>query len=181
MRNAVFIDRDDTLIRNDGDLGDPAGVVLMPGAVEAVALLARRYLLIVVTNQGGVARGRYDEDTVHAVHQRIDDLLQENGAPRIHAYYFCPFHPQGTVPYYTREHPWHKPAPGMMLAAARDHDISLTSSWLVGDQVRDVQAGKAAGCRTILLLNDGEKPETADFCCPDILAAANLICEIDDS
>ncbi len=148
-RSAVFLDRDNTIIRNDGDLGDPEGVELMPTARDALASLhADGRALIVITNQGGVARGRYGEDDVRAVHVRTQELL---GAVPILDWLWCPFHPTGVVPEFTREHPWRKPAPGMLLEAAKRHDLDLARSWLIGDQDRDIAAGIAAGCRTVLL------------------------------
>ncbi len=176
MRTAVFLDRDNTLIANDEDLGDPTLVRLLPGVPEALTILADLgHLLISVSNQGGVARGKYGEDDVRAVNRHLDAVLVEAGAPALEGHYFCPYHPQGTVEKYTREHPLRKPSPGMLEAAAKDHDINLAGSWMIGDHGRDVQAGKAVGCRTILL---GEHPETvpeADHRCPDLLAAALLI------
>ncbi|MCP4758589.1 MAG: HAD family hydrolase [Planctomycetes bacterium] len=148
-RPAIFLDRDNTIIRNDGDLGDPDGVELMPTALEALASLhSAGWPLIVITNQGGVARGRYGEDDVRAVHARTQALL---GAVPILDWLWCPFHPTGTVPRFTREHPWRKPAPGMLLEAANRHDLDLTRSWLIGDQDRDIAAGLAVGCRSVLL------------------------------
>ncbi len=149
MQKAVFLDRDNTLIANDGDLGDPELVVVLDGAVEAVRRLHQLgYLPVVVTNQGGVARGRYGEADVERVHERLHELL---GRDLPISFYACPFHPKGSVPEYTREHPWRKPAPGMLLAAAEEHAIDLATSWMIGDQPRDAEAGRAAGCRTILV------------------------------
>ena len=150
---AVFLDRDNTLIHNDGDLGEPDGVELVQGAAMAVASLrGLGFKVIGITNQGGVARGKYGESDVEAVHERIDALLERgaNGAD-VAGWYFCPFHPRGTVEKYTREHPDRKPAPGMLLRAAEEHRIDLGKSWMVGDSLRDTQAGEAAGCRTVLL------------------------------
>ncbi|MDP6157359.1 MAG: HAD family hydrolase [Phycisphaerales bacterium] len=146
---AVFLDRDNTIIFNDGDLGDPDGVVLMPGVRESLRKLHEQdWPLIVITNQGGVARGRYDEDAVKAVHARAEQLL---GDVPILDWLWCPWHPEGTVPAYTREHPWRKPSPGMLIEAADRHKLDLTRSWMIGDQDRDIAAGQTAGCRTILL------------------------------
>ncbi|HJN80605.1 MAG TPA: HAD-IIIA family hydrolase, partial [Phycisphaerales bacterium] len=118
---AVFLDRDNTIIFNDGDLGDPDGVVLMPGVRESLRKLHEQdWPLIVITNQGGVARGRYDEDAVKAVHARAEQLL---GDVPILDWLWCPWHPEGTVPAYTREHPWRKPSPGMLIEAADRHKL----------------------------------------------------------
>jgi len=155
IKPAVFIDRDNTLIVNDGDLGDPDEVVLMKGAASAVASLrGLGYAIVVVTNQGGVARGAFTEQDVDAVHARINALLQPTNGAIVDRFYYCPFHPQGRVKHYTREHPNRKPQPGMLLDAARELNLDLSQSWMIGDQVRDIQAGKAAGTRTILLRED---------------------------
>ena len=175
MRKAAFLDRDDTLIANDGDLGDPDGVVLLEGAAEGVRRLhGLGYLPVVVTNQGGVARGRYGEDDVRRVHERLHELLGPDLPVR---FYACPWHPRGVVPEYTREHPWRKPAPGMLLQAAEDHDIDLAASWMIGDQPRDMEAGRAAGCRTILI-DDGAVPcPAADLRVGDFASAVERIAE----
>ncbi|MEM6334176.1 MAG: HAD family hydrolase [Planctomycetota bacterium] len=153
---AVFLDRDNTLIRNDGDLGDPERVELMQGVSTAVASLkGLGFRVVVVTNQGGVARGKYGEADVKAVHARLGAMIEAgaNGA-HVDAFYYCPFHPDGRLKQYRKEHPNRKPSPGMLLEAAADHDLDLSRSWMIGDQMRDVQAGAAAGCRTILLRAD---------------------------
>ena len=177
VRRAVFLDRDGTVILNDGDLGDPDLVELLPGAAEAMRRLRESgYALVVVTNQGGVARGRYDETAVHATHARLEEILRrETGLPRVvDAFYFCPFHPEGTVERYRREHPWRKPAPGMLLEAAREHALDLATSWMVGDQERDAQAGAAAGCRSILI-GAPSAASQADFFARDLREAARRI------
>ncbi len=154
LQPAVFLDRDNTLIHNDGDLGDPGSVRLIDGVAAGLrALRDAGFRLIVVTNQGGVARGLFSEADVDSVHMRIAHLVDEAAQfPHlIDRFYYCPYHPEGTDPEYRREHPWRKPSPGMMLQAARDMHLDLASSWLIGDQPRDIAAGKAAGCRTIMI------------------------------
>ncbi|MHC4808824.1 MAG: HAD-IIIA family hydrolase [Planctomycetota bacterium] len=170
MLPAVFLDRDDTLIHNDGDLGDPDQVRLMPGVPEGLRALRRAgFRLVVVTNQGGVARGRYTEDDVDLVHRRIAELVDEAAgeADLLERFYYCPYHPDAAVAAYRRDHFWRKPRPGMLLQAARDLDLDLGSSWLIGDRPRDVEAGRTAGCRTILLSAEG--PESED-CRPTAVA-----------
>lgn len=181
MVRAVFLDRDGTLIANDADLGDPAHVRLLPGAADACALLRRGgFLLVVVTNQGGVARGAYDEAAVDRVHDELEGQLRRaTGLDRvIDGFYHCPFHPEGTVERYRREHPWRKPAPGMLFAAARDLGIDLAASWLIGDAERDVRAAHDAGVRSILVGADPSRirAETAaDYVDASILDAAKRI------
>lgn len=159
MQPAVFLDRDNTLINNDGDMGDPSEVRLMDGVAPGLeALRDAGFTLVVVTNQGGVARGKFSEEDVDAVHQRIamlvDSQARRNGL--IDRFYYCPYHPDGTVAEYTRDHPWRKPHPGMILQAAQDMEIDLSRSWMIGDQERDVMAGRAAGCRVALVTRDVE-------------------------
>jgi D-glycero-D-manno-heptose 1,7-bisphosphate phosphatase len=152
-RPAVFLDRDDTLIEANtlrpgpppaapGDVTDPAMVRLLPGAREACVLLDNLGLaLVIFSNQGCVARGAATCPRVEEVNGRLLALL----APACAACYYCPFHPRGAVPAFTREHPWRKPAPGMILAAAEELDLDLAASWVIGDATRDMQAGLAAG------------------------------------
>lgn len=161
---AVFLDRDNTLIVNDGDLGDPDAVRLIDGVADALVRLAEaRWRLVVVSNQGGVARGMFTEADVEAVNGRLADLLDETAGTRglIDRFYWCPFHPDGTVQRYRREHPWRKPRPGMLEQAGRDLGIDLQKSWIIGDQPRDVAAGRAAGCATILVSTDAATIEAA--------------------
>ena len=157
MTAAIFLDRDNTLISNDGDLGDPAEVVLLDGVTQGLERLrSMGFELVVVTNQGGVARGRYGEADVARVHARLQELVGEASPLN---FYFCPFHPEGTVPEYTREHPWRKPAPGMFYAAAKQLGLDLSKCWVIGDQHRDMTAGHAAGCRTILFSHPSTRAE----------------------
>lgn len=170
MQPAAFLDRDDTIIHNDGDLGDPAKVRLIQGAASAIAsLCGLGYRVVVVTNQGGVARGMYTEHAVEAVHRRISEMVHQaaNGA-RIDAFYYCPYHPEGTVEAYRTEHPTRKPQPGMLLQAAEEHRLDLSRSWMIGDQLRDVAAGRAAGCRTILIRPAGAQRARTDESLGDV-------------
>ncbi len=175
-RPAVFLDRDDTLIRTtglapDGDLGDPGLVELLPGAQEACVLLSGAGLFLgVITNQGGVARGKYTTHDVERVHARLNELL----GGLIDEFRYCPFHPKGTVPEFTREHAWRKPQPGMILDMAERRGLDLASSWVIGDAPRDCIAGRGAGCSSVLIAR--EDPETcADAIVPNILDAARLV------
>ncbi len=159
MEPAIFLDRDNTLIANRGDLGDAGLVRLVDGAAEALLQLrSAGYRLVVVTNQAGVARGKFSEADVDAVHQRIAQLLDDelHQPELIERFYYCPYHPEGTVQEYRREHSWRKPNPGMILQAGRDMELDLTHSWVIGDQPRDIAAGRAAGCHTLLLYKGRE-------------------------
>ncbi|MFO0828254.1 MAG: HAD family hydrolase [Phycisphaerales bacterium] len=178
MDAVVFLDRDNTLIANDGDLGDPAQVHLLPGvALGLKRLKDAGYRLVVVTNQGGVARGRYREADVDAVHTRIAQLVDEqSGGQRVlDRFYYCPFHPEATVPEYRREHPWRKPQPGMLLQAAMDLVLDLDRGWMIGDQSRDIAAGRAAGVRTVLLTRATGETLGADFVVSTFADAVDVV------
>ena len=159
-RPAVFFDRDNTLIVSDGYLGDPDAVVLVPGAAEAVAKVrAMGFAVVVFSNQSGVARGMFTEEDVHRVNARLDELLRDHDAGAvIDRHEFCPHHPDAEVPRYRQASEFRKPAPGMIYQAARQLDLDLGRSWVVGDAPRDIEAGRAAGCRTILFKDPALSP-----------------------
>ncbi|MHC4645034.1 MAG: D-glycero-alpha-D-manno-heptose-1,7-bisphosphate 7-phosphatase [Planctomycetota bacterium] len=148
---AIFLDRDNTLIEDPGYINHPDQVKLLDGVPEAlVQLKALGYRLIVASNQSGLARGIVTEEVLADIHNRLKELLAEKGA-YLDQIYYCPYHPDGAVEKYRREHSWRKPSPGMLLAAADEMDIDLSSSWLIGNSDRDIDAGLRAGCTTILV------------------------------
>lgn len=150
-RDAVFLDRDGTLIEEVNYLARPEQVRLIPGAADAVrALNDAGVLVVVVTNQAGVARGYFPESRVAEVHARLSALLAEHGA-HVDAYYHCPHHPTAGVGRYRVDCDCRKPKPGLLLTAARHLDIDLARSWMIGDKPCDAGAGRAAGCRTLLV------------------------------
>jgi len=151
MRRAVFLDRDGVLIRNVHYGCDPDAIQLLSGVPQGLRLLREQgYLLIVVTNQSGVARGYFTEGQLEAMHMRLGEMLMDVGAA-IDGFYYCPHHPGGVVPAYTVICDCRKPRPGMILRACADFGIEVASSWLIGDILDDVEAGNRAGCRSILL------------------------------
>jgi D,D-heptose 1,7-bisphosphate phosphatase len=160
---AVFFDRDNTLIVSDGYLGDPAGVVLVKGAAQAIARVRELgYRVVIISNQSGVARGMFGEDAVESVNQRMEELLEQSDrGALIDRHEFCPFHPQATVEKYRQDSDLRKPRPGMILRAARALNLDLGSSWVVGDAPRDIEAGIAAGCRTIWVADPSLAPSPA--------------------
>ncbi|MCH2132409.1 MAG: HAD family hydrolase [Phycisphaerales bacterium] len=158
MPRAVFLDRDNTIIHNDGDLGDASAVTVMAGAADAMKHLREAgFHLVVVTNQSGIARGVFTEADVASVHGEMNRHLAEATGDQqlVLAYYYSPWHPEGVVEAFRGDHPTRKPRPGMLLQAAEDHDLDLARSWMVGDQERDVEAGIAAGCRSLRLATTG--------------------------
>jgi D-glycero-D-manno-heptose 1,7-bisphosphate phosphatase len=169
-RPAIFFDRDNTLIVSGGYLAEPALVKLIDRAADAVAR-ARGLGFAVVTfsNQSGVARGMFSEDDVRAVNAQIDRALREaDPAAIVDRHEFCPFHPEATVEQYRRDSELRKPQPGMILRAASELDLDLRASWVIGDAPRDIAAGQAAGCRTILFVDPALAPSPAARELPDV-------------
>lgn len=151
MRRAVFVDRDGTIIEERGYLGRLDLIAPFPYTADALARLRRAgYLVVVVTNQAGVARGYFSEAFVNEAHRHLDTLLAPQGAAP-DAYYFCPHHPEGVVEGYRVVCRCRKPSPGMVEQAARDWDIDLSRSFVVGDKWLDVGLANQAGARGILV------------------------------
>ena len=151
MRPAVFVDRDGTLLEEAGYLDRLDRLVFFPFAIDAVRLLNRAdYAVVIVTNQSGIARGMYGEPFVHEAHAVMKTKMEEGGA-RVDGIYYCPHHPDATVPEFKGDCDCRKPAPGMLIAAARDLGLDLSRSFSVGDKWTDVAVGAAAGGRGILV------------------------------
>lgn len=173
MNAAVFLDRDGTIIEERGYLNRLDRVTFFPWSIDAIRTLnAAGFVVIVVTNQAGVARGYYDEAFVHATHALIDRRVRE-GKARIDAYYYCPHHPHGSIAAFSGPCECRKPAPGMIRRAEREFGIDPAHSFVVGDRWLDVEFGRAAGARTVLVrtgygLNEELRP--ADAVRPDLVA-----------
>jgi len=147
--SAVFLDKDGTLVTDVPWNVDLDRLHLAPRVDRALRLLgALPVRLVVVSNQPGVALGRFAASALEPVRHRLGALFGAHGA-RLHDFLFCPHAPAAACT-------CRKPAPGMLLAAARRHGIDLRRSWMVGDILDDVEAGRRAGCRTILLDNGNE-------------------------
>lgn len=151
MQPAVFLDRDGTIIEEVGYLNRLDRVRLFPWTVDAVRVLNLAGLLVVVvTNQAGVAQGYFDEAFVRETHRYIDERIRAGGA-RIDGYYYCPHHPKAGLEAYRRACECRKPSPGMIRQAASELGIDVSRSYVVGDRWSDVDLGAAAGARSVLL------------------------------
>lgn len=177
MTPAVFLDRDGTLIEEIGYLTRLDRLALFPWSVDAVRLLNRAgFAVVVVTNQSGVARGYFDEGFVREIHRVLDERVAAAGG-RIDGFYYCPHYPDATIAAYRQSCECRKPKPGMLLRAAGDLSLDLSRSFMVGDRWTDVEAGRAASARGILVrtgfgIVDAEQPR------PDLepaLVAADLM------
>ncbi|MFO7893011.1 MAG: HAD family hydrolase [Longimicrobiales bacterium] len=143
---AVFVDRDGTVIRETEYLADPAAVELLPGAVDGLRSFREAgYPIVVVTNQSGIARGFYGEAEYRAVEAEVERQLAEAGVNVLAAYH-CPHHPDITGSCRCR-----KPAAGMFETAAAEHDLALADSIYIGDRLRDIEPGVAAGGTGVLV------------------------------
>lgn len=154
-QRAVFLDRDGTINRYVGFLKDIDNFELIDGVSEAIRLINRLgYLAIVVTNQPVIARGEVSETYLDEIHRKMETLLGEEGA-YIDAIYYCPHHPDsgydGEVKKLKINCDCRKPKPGMLIQAAKDFNINLKESWMIGDSKSDIMAGSSAGCKTALI------------------------------
>ena len=177
----VFIDKDGTLVENVPYNVDPALIRLSRGAEHAIARLAKAgFRFVVVSNQPGVALGRFPESALLRVKERLGELLAPLGA-ELAGFYYCPHHPEGSVAEYAIQCDCRKPAPGLIERAARELNTSAKDAWLVGDILDDVEAGSRAGCTTVLLDNGNETewiltPERRpDYIVRDLDEAADFI------
>ena len=155
-RRAAFLDRDGVINLDHGYVYRPEDFDFVPGTLEAARELARQgYALVVITNQSGIGRGLYTEADFAVVTQWMKQKFAEAGAP-LAGVYFCPHHPTDAVGEYRRDCDCRKPAPGMILRAARELGLDLARSVLFGDRRSDLVAAQAAGVpRRFLLATDG--------------------------
>jgi D-glycero-D-manno-heptose 1,7-bisphosphate phosphatase len=166
----LFLDRDGVINEEIGYLSQAADVRFVPG-IFSLCRTAQTlgYKLFVVTNQSGIARGYYTEADFHALMDWMRSEFQREGV-QLDAVYFCPFHPEHGLGDYRREHENRKPDAGMLLQAAREFNLSLTDSVLVGDRCTDIAAANKAGLRQAFLLVGSESSP----CSGDYIPAATL-------
>ena len=183
-RRAVFLDRDGTLNVDFGYVRDPERVVLVPNAVEGTAMLAGAgYLLIVASNQSGIARGYFTPAQSDAVSARLKAMFSAQGV-ELTAFYQCPHLPGAPVAEYATSCGCRKPKPGMLRRAAKEWNVDLSRSWAIGDRARDIAAGRAAGCRGVavdpvppLERSEDFRRARPEFAARDLVEAARFIIE----
>jgi len=188
---AVFLDRDGVI--NELVYHQEQGIINSPFTVEQFRLLAgigeainkfheMGYKAILVSNQPGIAKGNMSEETFEEIRKRMKEELAKEGT-LLDAEYYCLHPPEAKVEKFKANCECRKPNPGLLLQAAQDLDIDLSQSWMIGDGLTDIKAGKGAGCRTILLgrmkcelcrLMD-EKAARPDIICSDLLEATKMI------
>jgi D,D-heptose 1,7-bisphosphate phosphatase len=187
MRPAIFLDRDGTLNFDYGWIASPEKIELLPGAAEAVrATNQAGFLAVLITNQPVIAQGACTEVELAAIHDRLKFLLAQSGA-RLDAIYYCPHHPDAGFPgerpeFKIRCH-CRKPSPGLLERAARDLQIDVARSWMIGDSERDLGAAAAFGIPAVLV-SSNQRLFKADiksaeaFRAPSVLEAVQRLIKI---
>jgi D-glycero-D-manno-heptose 1,7-bisphosphate phosphatase len=180
-RRAVFLDRDGTINEEKEYLHRIEDFEFIPGSPEAIRRLKEAgFLVIVVTNQSGVARGYYSLEDVAILHRHMQEKLDAAGAA-VDGIYVCPHHPVEGIGEYRRECDCRKGRPGMLLRGAREHGIDLSRSYMIGDKAADVEAGEMAGCMPLMVLTGYGKAEAARIspervrCFADLAEAAEFL------
>jgi D-glycero-D-manno-heptose 1,7-bisphosphate phosphatase len=176
-------------VEDRGLLTKAEDIHILPGVPEALMLLHRAgFALVVVSNQAVVARGLLSETDLLLLQGRVESRLAFAGAPALDGFYYCPHHPSATLPTYRMECLCRKPRPGLLLRAAKELDLDLPASHMIGDRPTDMQAGHRAGCRAIWVQSGRhgdpaiETPETSDdlppaHICGSLVEAAHWILE----
>jgi D-glycero-D-manno-heptose 1,7-bisphosphate phosphatase len=176
----VFLDKDGTLIENLPYNVDPSLIRLSNGAGPSLRRLHQAgWRIAVVSNQSGVARGLFPESALQCVESRLRELLEEFVVP-LEGFFYCPHHPEGSIEKYAIHCDCRKPGPGLLLKACEQFKAEAADCWMIGDSSSDVEAGKNAGCRTILInsslgSNDANECSLVHKKASDITAAINLV------
>lgn len=176
QQKAIFLDRDGTINKYVGFLTDIDDFELLPGVAEAIKLInSSGYLAIVITNQPVVARGEVTRKELDLIHNKMETLLGAEGG-YLDAIYYCPHHPhkgfQGEIPDLKIQCECRKPKPGLFYDAAKDYNINLSQSWMIGDSEADMIAGRAAGCKTVFI---GDKDYKQNMTAETLLSAVKRI------
>jgi D,D-heptose 1,7-bisphosphate phosphatase len=173
FKKAVFLDRDGVITEDPPHYAHRLDQLsIIPGSAQAIQLLnANNFLVIVISNQSGVARGYYSEDNVKIFNDAMESLLAKEGA-HIDAIYYCPHHPDAIIERYKINCDCRKPKPGMLIKGGKNYDIDFKSSFIVGDKWSDVEAGRSVGCKTIIVeTGHGHQEYENNKCTVDFIAA----------
>ncbi len=175
----VFLDKDGTLIEDVPFNIQLERIKIVEGAIEALRHLAEAgFKFVVISNQSGIAHGLFEEREILRVRYYLEGILKENGITLLD-FYYCPHHPDGSVKRYKKDCLCRKPSPGMIWKARNDHHINLSKSWFIGDILDDVECGRRAKCKTVLINNNHEtKWELSPLRVPD--AIVGNFCEAAD-
>lgn len=161
MKRCIFLDRDGNINVEKDYLHKIEDFEFEEGALEAIVEFSKTdYLIVIVTNQSGIARGYYTEKDLEDLHKYLRDEIEKNGG-RVDGFYYCPHHPEKGIGEYKKNCDCRKPNPGMFLQAKEDFDIDFENSIMVGDKLSDVDAGKRLGMRSILVRTGHGKKEEA--------------------
>jgi D,D-heptose 1,7-bisphosphate phosphatase len=179
LSKAIFLDKDGTIIPDIPFNTDPAMIRFHEGAGEALKEFSTLgYLLVIISNQPGIARGYFQENQLQKVSDKMQSLASLY-AFKFSGFYYCPHD--------SRDHcPCRKPKPGLILRAAKDLGIDVSKSWMIGDILNDVEAGHAAGCKSVLIDNGGEtewlikQPRIPELVCSKLMDALNRIRELEE-
>ncbi|NVM34393.1 MAG: D-glycero-beta-D-manno-heptose 1,7-bisphosphate 7-phosphatase [Candidatus Lokiarchaeota archaeon] len=166
QNKAIFLDRDGVINKEVSYLSDPENFEFIEGSIEALKILKqKKFLLIIITNQAGIARGFFTEETLTAIHDKMNYILKKNNI-QLDDIYYCPHHPK-----FTGSCDCRKPNPGMILKAQFKHNIDLTKSYMVGDTLNDIQTGIVARCKTVLVLTGygNEEQKKIGIITPDMI------------
>ncbi|GAB63809.1 hydrolase [Candidatus Jettenia caeni] len=184
MAQAIFLDKDGTIIEDVPYNIDPRHIRFVPGVRDALQLLdVAGYRLVIITNQSGIARGYFSEEDLRNVEMHIRHCMAGFGVS-LAGFYYCPHLPDG-IPDYAMACTCRKPAPGLLFLAAHELNIDLKQSWFIGDILNDVEAGRRAGCKTVLIDNGNETEwvlspnRMPHYIMENLLEAAHLITLID--
>lgn len=178
-KTGVFLDRDDTIIRDKIYLNNIADIEILPGTGDAIRALNEMGIpVIIITNQSGIARGLLDEERLNEIHLELMSMLAEQEA-RIDAVYYCPHHPEGTIDEYRKTCPCRKPEPGLLYQAAKDFCLDLNLCYMVGDKPIDVETIHRVGGKGILLTppQNGDTSQKPDFIARNLFEAVQWILE----
>lgn len=152
MHKAVFLDRDGVISEDIDGTSKIEDIRIIDKVPEAIKNLKEKgFKLFVITNQPIVSRGIITEQELQAIHNEMKSIIKDKTKAEIDDFFYCPHHPNSTIKQYGVVCNCRKPSPGMILNAAKKHNINLQESWVIGDQIVDIAAGKSAGCKTIMV------------------------------